>query len=92
MVAFYLRKKTLWTWNVFQVKAKYYCFPVELAGIEVKDIKDFIMTVDRISSYNEEIEKIITEDAEPFFAGQKSAEEVAKVIQSRVNIYINEKQ
>lgn len=59
---------------------------------EVKEIKDFIMTVDRISSYNEEIEKIITEDSEPFFAGQKSAEEVAKVIQSRVNIYINEKQ
>ena len=59
---------------------------------EIKELKDFIMSVDRISSYNEEIEKIITEDAEPFFAGQKSAEEVAKVIQSRVNIYINEKQ
>ena len=63
-----------------------------LTAEEVSSIKEFIKSVDRISSYNDEIENIITEDAEPFFAGQKSAEEAAKVIQSRVNIYINEKQ
>ena len=63
-----------------------------LSAEEVAEIKDFVKSVDRISSYNDEISNIITEDAEPFFAGQKSAEEAAKVIQSRVNIYINEKQ
>ena len=63
-----------------------------LSEAEIASIKEFVKSVDRISSYNSEIENIITEDAEPFFAGQKSAEEVAKVIQSRVNIYINERQ
>jgi len=63
-----------------------------LSEAEIAGIKEFVKSVDRISSYNNEIESIITEDAEPFFAGQKSAEEVAKVIQSRVNIYINERQ
>ena len=63
-----------------------------LTAEEVAEIKEFVMSVDRISSYNDEIGNIISEDAQPFFEGQKSAEEVAKVIQSRVNIYINEKQ
>lgn len=39
---------------------------------------------------NDEILSIILEDAEPFFKGQKSADEVADIIQNRVGIYINE--
>ncbi len=33
---------------------------------------------------------IVTEEAEAYFAGQKSAEEVAKLVQGKVNIYVNE--
>ena len=33
---------------------------------------------------------IITEETAPYFAGQKSVDEVADIIQSRVRIYINE--
>ena len=33
---------------------------------------------------------IVTEQAAAYFSGQKSAEEVAKLIQSKANIYINE--
>ena len=33
---------------------------------------------------------IVQEEAAPFFAGQKSAKEVASIIQSRVQIYVNE--
>ena len=33
---------------------------------------------------------IVDEQAEAFFQGQKSAEEVAKLIQSKVDIYVNE--
>ena len=44
----------------------------------------------RTRSANEEILKIVTEQAEAFFAGDKSAEEVAKLIQSKANIYVNE--
>lgn len=33
---------------------------------------------------------IITEESAPYFAGQKSAKDVASIIQSRVQIYVNE--
>lgn len=33
---------------------------------------------------------ILTEETEPFFQGQKSAEEAAKIIQSRVSLYVSE--
>lgn len=39
-----------------------------------------------------EIEKIIMEEAGAYFNGDKTAEETAKVIQSRVNLYLNEKE
>ena len=42
------------------------------------------------TSGNDEITNIITEEADAFFKGQKSAADVAGVIQSRVQIYVNE--
>ena len=33
---------------------------------------------------------IITEESAPYFAGQKSAKDVASIIQSRVQLYVNE--
>lgn len=36
------------------------------------------------------IEAIINEEVALFFAGQKSASDIARVIQSRVEIYVNE--
>ncbi|MDR2616158.1 MAG: extracellular solute-binding protein [Oscillospiraceae bacterium] len=42
------------------------------------------------SAYDEQISKIIMEEAEAFWAGAKSAEETANVIQSRVQIYVSE--
>ena len=41
-------------------------------------------------SYNTEIFSIISEEASPYFAGQKSAADAAKIIQSRVEIYVSE--
>ncbi len=57
---------------------------------EVQKVEDFIFSIDQTVSYNEELLNIIKEEAEGFFAGQKSAKEVAGVIQSRVKIYVNE--
>ena len=37
-----------------------------------------------------EMSDIITEEAEPFFKGQKTAEEVANIIQNRIQVYMNE--
>lgn len=57
---------------------------------EVDAICEFIYTVDRTDYYDEDILNIITEEAEAFFTGQKSAQEVAEIIQSRVQIFVNE--
>lgn len=40
--------------------------------------------------YNSDIENIISEETAAFYEGQKSAEEVAKIIQSRAQIFVDE--
>jgi len=57
---------------------------------EVQKVEDFIFSVDQTVNYDENLLNIIKEEAEGFFSGQKSAKEVAGVIQSRVKIYVNE--
>ena len=42
------------------------------------------------NSQGDEIMNIINEEAEAFYKGQKSVDEVASIIQSRVKIYIGE--
>lgn len=42
------------------------------------------------SSGNEQVMTIVTEETESFFQGQKTAADVAAIIQSRVQIYVNE--
>ena len=44
----------------------------------------------RILDNDVSILNIVDEQAEAFYQGQKSAEEVAKLVQSKVNIYVNE--
>ena len=53
-------------------------------------ICEFIYTVNRTAYYNEDIRNIIVEEAEAFFSGQKSAQDVADVIQSRAQVFVNE--
>ena len=43
-------------------------------------------------NYDQKVQDIITEEAAAFFNGQKSAEDVSKIIQSRVTIYVKENQ
>lgn len=57
---------------------------------EVDDVINFIMSVDRPHTYDENLINIISEEAAPYFSGQKNAKEVADIIQSRVQIYVNE--
>lgn len=57
---------------------------------EVDAVRALIDSVDTAVEYNQQISTIISEEAAPFFEGQKSASEVADIIQSRVQIYINE--
>ncbi|WP_026515992.1 ABC transporter substrate-binding protein [Butyrivibrio sp. MC2021] len=57
---------------------------------ELKELEDFIGSVTLIYSENSNINAIIEEEASAFFSGQKSAQEVADIIQSRLTIYVNE--
>ena len=57
---------------------------------QVQQIRELIETTTKMADYDDSIIKIVTEQAAPFFEGQKSAEEVAKLVQSKVNIYVNE--
>lgn len=57
---------------------------------KIQKVEDFIFSIDQTVVYDENLINIITEEAEGFFSGQKSAKEVAGIIQSRVKIYVNE--
>lgn len=57
---------------------------------ETKLVMDFLKSLTVSASFNEQIAEIIQEDAAPYLKGQKSAEEVAGIIQSRVQVYLNE--
>lgn len=57
---------------------------------QLDQVIEFIKSVDKRTFYNENITNIITEEAEAFFSDQKSAAEVAQIIQSRAQIYVDE--
>ena len=58
---------------------------------EAAKVKDFVVNVEGLYSWDEELQNIIDEETDGYFEGQKSPEEVASIIQSRLQIYINEK-
>jgi ABC-type glycerol-3-phosphate transport system substrate-binding protein len=51
---------------------------------------DLIASASGIRQYDTSVSSIITEETEPFVAGQKTAREVAEIIQNRVQVYVNE--
>ena len=63
-----------------------------ISAEDAQRVKEFIYKCDSIMSYDKKVQEIVKEEVAPFFAGQKSAEEVANIIQSRVTIYVKENQ
>ena len=61
-----------------------------ITDTEVDQMYSFLKGLDNEAYFDASVENIIAEEAAAFFAGQKTAEDVAGVIQSRVQIYINE--
>ncbi len=57
---------------------------------QVEDLKTLIKSADRAVFVNPDISAIVEEEASAFYAGSKSAQDVAKVIQSRVSMYVLE--
>lgn len=57
---------------------------------QVDQFKEYVNGAEVTGSYDDDIYNIISEEAEAYFAGDKTADEVAKLIQNRVSIYLGE--
>lgn len=57
---------------------------------EVDMYTDLINSTKKISGYDNEIMEIIQEEAKAYFAGEKSLDDTAAIIQNRVKTYVNE--
>lgn len=57
---------------------------------EAEALKEQLYSFTQVYKQDDTLENIIEEEAAPYFAGQKSAQDVAAIIQSRVQIYVNE--
>lgn len=58
---------------------------------QVDTVVNYIFSINKCYYGNTEVSNIVNEEIASFFTGQKSAQDVAKVIQSRAQIYVNEK-
>lgn len=67
------------TFEIYSVKAE-----------EAEALMEVINGIDTIMSYDEKLMNIIFEEAEGYFAGQKSVDKVADIIQGRAKIYVSE--
>ena len=56
---------------------------------QLEKLVAFLLSVNRRYYENEEIMDIVSEETEAFFAGDKTAEETAKVIQNRLQLYMD---
>ncbi|NLB29018.1 MAG: hypothetical protein GX823_02150, partial [Clostridiales bacterium] len=57
---------------------------------EVAEIDRLFETATEFYSYNEQVMNIIIEEANEFFANRRSADDTARMIQSRVQIFVSE--
>lgn len=73
-----------WSWG--SVSIELYAITQE----EADDILELINSTTKAMKADESITDIVKEQAAAFFEGQKSAEEVAKLVQSKASIYVNE--
>ena len=78
-------RSTMWNKDTQQTEEIY-----ALTEDQVQQIRELILTTTKVADYDQAILDIVTEQAAPYFAGQKTAEEVAKLVQSKANIYVNE--
>ena len=76
-------------YGVFQL----YGPPEELRPLTSNDVqryKEYINSIDKIDLFDSAIYYIVEESCGPYFAGDKSLDETAQLIQNRVTLYVNE--
>ena len=57
---------------------------------EADQIAELFDRIDGTVTFDEQLMMIVYEEVEPYFAGQKSVEEVADAIQGRIKLYVDE--
>lgn len=57
---------------------------------QIEQLRALVASTEKRANYDNAIFDIVNEQAAAFFQGQKSAEEVAKLVQSKANIFVNE--
>ncbi|MGI6189659.1 MAG: extracellular solute-binding protein [Caldicoprobacteraceae bacterium] len=57
---------------------------------DIDEINKFIPEVGRYSYYDPQLANLIDAEVDEFFSGNRSAEETAKIIQNKVELYLNE--
>lgn len=67
-----------------------YIMVYEASQEDVDTVRELIEMADRKFQFHPEIQNIISEEAEAYFAGQKSLEEVTALIQNKVSLYLEE--
>lgn len=73
-----------WGWDDFYVEI------YSMSEEEAQTLRDVIASADRAYRYDQNIMNLVTEECADFFAGTKTAEQTASLIQDRVSIYVNE--
>ena len=76
----------LTTWYVDDQEYEIYAMTQEQAD----ELMEIINSTHKIARYDENISGIIGEEVEAYFAGQRSVQDTANMIQSRVKLYVNE--
>ena len=74
-----------WGWDDFYIDI--YAMTEEQA----QQLEELIASVDRSYSYDQNIMDLVTEECADFFAGNRTAEQAASLIQDRVSTYVNER-
>ena len=74
-----------WGWGDFMVEIQ------PATQEQVDEVKDLIANITAVDgAVSNDIMNIINEEAAGYFSGQKTAEQVAETIQSRVWVYLSE--
>ena len=79
-------EKTSWGYDDWE--AKIYAATPE----QIEELRNLINNAEGVSSGNNAVISILQEEVGAYFEGQKSAQDVANIIQSRVTIYVSENQ
>lgn len=74
-----------WGWDDFYIEV--YAMDEE----QEAQLRELVGSVDRCYSYDQNIMDLVTEESADFFAGAKTAEQAASLIQDRVSTYVNER-